>query len=302
MRKTLLLVLAVLVPVAAVGIGLASRLMTPPAASVPGTAAPAVATAGTDQTIPAHRSGSGPAPATSGKGLELQFSDKPVPLPALSLTDLDGKPLQPASWKGKVVLVNFWATWCGFCVQEMPDLVALQDRYRDQLVIVGLSTDTVPPAEVKAFAARKGLNYPVAMAGDAVQQAFGGIPGLPSTFVVNPSGEIVQRHVGLLDPARTEHEVRVLANLPSEASVQLVKDTGQVLLANAAFATEIPGIDLSGLTPKQKQEVLTRLNTDRCTCGCGLTLAQCRINDPTCDVSLPLAQKIVDAVRASVHR
>jgi hypothetical protein len=71
-----------------------------------------------------------------------------------------------------------------------------------------------------------------------------------------------------------------------------VKDTGQVLLANAAYATSIPGVDFSGLTPEQKAAALQRMNTEHCTCGCGLTVAQCRINDPTCDVSLPLAQKM----------
>jgi thiol-disulfide isomerase/thioredoxin len=278
MRKTLLIVAAVLIPVSAIGIGLAGRLMAPPAPVSSAGVAPVPAAA--------------PASASSGRGVAIQFSDKPVTVPAFSLEDFDGKPMTPEAWRGKVVLVNFWATWCGYCVKEMPMLIALQDRYRDQLLIVGLSTDTIPPAEVKAFARQAHLNYPVAIAGPGEQAAFGGISGLPSTFVVNPQGGIVQRHVGLLDPVLTEQEVRVLANLPTEASVQLVKDTGQVLLANAAYATEIPGVDLTALTPRQKADVLQRLNTEKCTCGCGLTLAQCRINDPTCTVSLPIARKI----------
>jgi thiol-disulfide isomerase/thioredoxin len=277
-RKTLLIVAAVLIPVGAIGIGLAGRLMTPPATAVSASVAP--------------RSSVGPAPAASGQGVAIRFSDKPVTVPAFSLVDFDGKPMTPAAWRGKVVLINFWATWCGYCVKEMPMLVALQERYRDQLVIVGLSTDTIPAVEVKAFARQAHLNYPVAIAGADVQAAFGGVSGLPMTFVVNPEGGIVQRHVGLLDPVLTEQEVRVLSNLPTEASVQLVKDTGQVLLANAAFATEIPGVDLAALTPRRKADVLQRLNTEKCTCGCGLTLAQCRINDPTCTVSLPIARKI----------
>ncbi len=137
------------------------------------------------------------------------------------------------------------------------------------------------------------MNYPVAEVGDDVVAKFGGVAAVPSTFVVGPTGDMVQRHVGVLDPERTEQEVRVLAGLSSEATVQTVADTGQVFLENAAYATEIPGVDLSGLTPAQKTRALTRMNTERCTCGCGLTIAQCRINDPSCDVSLPLAQKIV---------
>jgi hypothetical protein len=86
----------------------------------------------------------------------------------------------------------------------------------------------------------------------------------------------------------------VLANLPTAATMQVVQDTGQVLLANAAFATEIPGLDLEKLSPKQREDLLKRLNTDKCTCGCGLTLAQCRINDPDCKVSLPIARQLVE--------
>ncbi len=93
-------------------------------------------------------------PATSGKGLVLQFTDKPVPLPAFAATDVSGTPLDRAGWTGKVVLVNFWATWCGPCRAEIPMLVALQRRYPEQLVVVGLSIDTRPVSEVKAFAAQ----------------------------------------------------------------------------------------------------------------------------------------------------
>lgn len=176
-------------------------------------------------------------------------------------------------------------------------LVALQDRYRDRLLVVGMSIDERPVDEVKAFAGEFKVNYPVVMASDGVQQAFGGISAVPSTFVVSPEGKIVQRHLGQLQSARTEHEVRALAGLATEATVETVQDTGQVLLNNAAYATSIPGVDLEGLAPAAKVAVLERLNTEHCTCGCNLTLAQCRINDPSCDVSLPLAQKIAKEAR-----
>jgi hypothetical protein len=76
-----------------------------------------------------------------------------------------------------------------------------------------------------------------------------------------------------------------------------VHDTGQVLLANAAYATEIPGLDLSHCTAAQREALLKQLNTEKCTCGCGLTLAQCRINDPDCKVSLPTAQKMLERIK-----
>jgi thiol-disulfide isomerase/thioredoxin len=236
-----------------------------------------------------------PKAASSGRGLTLQFSDKPVAMPALALTDVSGRPIDKASWAGKVVLVNFWATWCGPCREEIPALVDLQERYKDRMVILGLSIDTRPPAEVAAFAQQYHVNYPVAVVGDDVVQAFGGVPAVPSTFVVSTAGKMMQRHVGMLDAGRTEQEVRVLAGLPSDAVVQTVPDTGQVFLANAAYATEIPGVDLSKLSAAEREHALTTMNTEHCSCGCGLTVAQCRINDPSCDVSLPQAQKIAKA-------
>jgi thiol-disulfide isomerase/thioredoxin len=247
--------------------------------------------------VPAWRAGAAAtspaeAPLTSGRGITLQFSDKPVAMPTVALTDVSGQAIDPASWKGKVVLANFWATWCGPCREEIPSLVALQERYKDQLVILGLSIDSRPPAEVKQFAEQYHINYPVAVVSDDVVEAFGGAPAIPSTYVVSPAGKMLQRHVGMLDPARTEQEVRVLAGLSSDAVVQTVADTGQVFLANAAYATEIPGVDLKSLAPAQREKALAQMNTEHCSCGCGLTVAQCRINDPSCDISLPQAKKI----------
>ena len=234
---------------------------------------------------------SGGIPAlTSGAGLTLRVSDKPVDMPAIHLTDLEGRAISNDSLRGKVVLMNFWATWCGPCREEIPMLVALQEHYKDKLVIVGVSIDERPANEVKEFADGFFVNYPIAMATEGMAEAFGGIPAVPSTFVVNPEGRIVQKHVGMLQARHTEHEVRALAGLPTDAVVETVKDTGQVLLSNAAYATEIPGVDLTSATPAEREAILKRLNTDKCTCGCGLTLAQCRINDPTCQVSLPVAQ------------
>jgi hypothetical protein len=81
-----------------------------------------------------------------------------------------------------------------------------------------------------------------------------------------------------------------------------VADNGQVLLSNAAQATDVPGLELGKLTPEQRTAALKRLNDEQCTCGCGLTVAQCRINDPNCDVSLPIAKKIVDEASGKVAK
>jgi thiol-disulfide isomerase/thioredoxin len=233
---------------------------------------------------------SGLDPLSSGRGVTIQWSDRPVDLPALQLIDLDGVPISNESLRGRVVLLNFWATWCGPCREEIPMLVALQSHYRDRLTVVGVSIDDRPVDEVKAAAAGFKINYPVVMSTRDLERALGGISAVPATFVVNPEGKIVQRHVGLLQERRTEHEVRALAGLFTEAAIETVKDTGQVLLSNAAYATTIPGVDLDPLGPAEKRAVLEQLNTEHCTCGCSLTIAQCRINDPACPVSLPIAQ------------
>ena len=229
----------------------------------------------------------------SGRGVAIKFSDKPTTLPPIDLVDLDGRAIGPVLWRDKVVVVNFWATWCGPCREEIPALVALQDRYRDHLIVLGLSIDEGPVADVRSYIQRAGVNYPVAIADEALQKAFGGVTAVPSTFVVNRTGGIVQRHIGLINPIVIEHEVRALASLPTDATVEMVQDTGQVLLENAAYATESPGLDLSALSAVRKEALLKRLNTEHCSCGCGLTVAQCRINDPTCEVSLPLARSLL---------
>jgi hypothetical protein len=78
--------------------------------------------------------------------------------------------------------------------------------------------------------------------------------------------------------------------------VERVEDATKALLANAAQAKEIPGVDLTKMTPAQRTEAIKALNADDCTCGCGLTLAACRINDPECSVSLPIAKKIAEQI------
>lgn len=230
---------------------------------------------------------------TSGEGLTLQFSDKPVPLPALSaIADLDGRPLDLAGSAGRVLVINFWATWCGPCRDELPELVALQEHYRENVTIIGLSIDDGPVADVRSFVREFRVDYPNAVAPPALLKAFGGIDVVPATFVVDSNRRIVTRHVGRIQANRLEHEIRALVGFPTPAKVERVADTGQILIANAAYATTIPGVDLSAHSPSAKQRALKRMNEESCSCGCGLTVAQCRIQDPTCDVSLPQAQKI----------
>jgi thiol-disulfide isomerase/thioredoxin len=223
----------------------------------------------------------------------IRFVKNPDAAPALKINDLDGKPISLEDDKGKIVLLNFWATWCGPCRAEIPDLIELQKKYKDQLAIIALATDEDEPAEVKRFAQKAGINYRIGMATDSLRSDYGGIPALPTAFVIDAQGRVVQKHIGLNDPNLYELEVRALLGLPFGGKVDYFEDTGQVFLKNAERATELPGVDLSKLTPAQKTIALRRFNSESCTCGCKMTLAQCRVNDTGCGVSKQMTAKIV---------
>jgi len=228
----------------------------------------------------------------------IRFVRNPDPAPDFKLTALDGKPLTLAALQGKVIFLNFWATWCGPCRAEVPDLIALQERYKDRLQIIGLNVDDDDSAEIQKYVDETGINYPVAMTSNDVRIQYGGIPALPTSFVLDTEGRVVQKHVGLWKPAVYEAEIRALLGMPIMAKVETFEDKGEVFLSHADRATELPGVDLSKLTPEQKKIVLHRFNADTCTCGCKFTLAQCRIWDSACAVSKAATEKIIAEVSA----
>jgi thiol-disulfide isomerase/thioredoxin len=223
-------------------------------------------------------------------------------IPDFTATTIDGRTLSLAALRGKVVLVNFWATWCPPCRAEIPDLVALQARYKDQLLVIGVSQDSGAADQVAGFVSRYGINYPIVMSTPEIERLFPNVYALPTSFVLDRDGRVAQKHVGILNASLTEAEARALAGLAIDARVEAVEDEDKMRLENAAQANKIPGVDLSSLTPDQRGAALAKLNADACSCGCGQTIAQCRLDDPTCTVSLPLAQKIVQAIAASPSR
>jgi thiol-disulfide isomerase/thioredoxin len=226
----------------------------------------------------------------------IRFVKNPDTAPVFLLNDLEGKPVSLAEAKGKVVLLNFWATWCGPCRAEIPDLVDLQKRYADKLEIIALATQEDDADQVRRFVLDSGINYRVAMAPDDVVREYGGIAALPTSFVIDAQGRVVQKHVGLNDPTLYERELKAMLGMPVNAKVEYFEDNGQVFLKNAERATELPGVDFSKLTVAQKSTALRQMNAKSCDCGCGLTLAQCRINDSACRVSLALAGQVVDQI------
>ena len=225
--------------------------------------------------------------------LVLRFVRDPDTAPDLKAKDLNGKELSLEVYKGKVVLLNFWATWCGPCRAEIPSLIRIQEAYKDRLQIIGMDVDDEDEEQLRAFVKGQGINYPVAITSVPVRLAYGGIAALPTMFVINQDNKVVQKHVGLFNPALYEIEARALLDMPVPARVEAFEDTGEVFLKHVDRATMLPGVDTSKLTGEQRMAALHKLNAETCDCGCKYTLAQCRIYDPACNISKERAAAIV---------
>jgi thiol-disulfide isomerase/thioredoxin len=218
--------------------------------------------------------------------------------PQFSLTDISGQKLSLADYKGKVVLLDFWATWCGPCRIEIPEFVQLQKRYRDQgLAVIGISMDD-GPRPVKEFYKQFNMNYPVALGDDKLAELYGGVLGLPTTMVIGRDGRIYAKHVGATDISVFEAEIKELLAAPSNGEeanfhADLVPGSMRNIEVGdpAEVNSEVPGVNLTKLTPAQKDAYIELLKTKQCTCGCNLNLYRCRTEDRACAVSLKLARE-----------
>jgi peroxiredoxin len=131
--------------------------------------------------------------------------------PEWSLKDVDGKTVKSADFKGKVVILDFWATWCGPCSAEIPGFIALQKQYEKQgLVVIGVSVDEGGAAVVKKFMQKLDMSYPVVLADEKTEQAFGGVEAIPTTFIIDREGRIVKKHPGFTDKDEFENEIKPL--------------------------------------------------------------------------------------------
>ena len=149
----------------------------------------------------------------------VPVEDKPVALgevgsklPQFSLTDLRGRPVRSADLRGKVVLIDFWATWCGPRKKEMPGYQQLLDRYGTKgFVVIGFKFDTMKDTESPiGFAKRLGVRYPLLVATDSVKEKFGGIEGLPTTLLYDRQGVLRYKVIGFEYTSTFETDLKQL--------------------------------------------------------------------------------------------
>lgn len=155
------------------------------------------------------------------EGKKAQAAPQPVKAPVaksavapdFALKDHDGNVVKLSDYKGKVVILDFWATWCGPCKMEIPGFIKLQQKYADKgVTIIGISLDQPGWQVVKPFMDEYGINYPIVLGDRNVVMAYGGITGIPTTFIINQNGEVVDKVVGYRPDSYFENAIKQLIN------------------------------------------------------------------------------------------
>ncbi len=160
--------------------------------------------------------------AAGGKDDSIPAGDvKGKAAPDFTLNDLDERPVKLSDFRGKAVLLNFWATWCGPCRIEMPWFVDFQKQYGPQgLQIVGIAMDDSGKDAVVKFTKEMNVNYVVLQGKEAIGDAYGGIPGLPTTFFIDRNGKIVDVAPGLVSRSEIEDAIKKSLAAPADAKLQ----------------------------------------------------------------------------------
>jgi len=128
----------------------------------------------------------------------------------LTLTDMNGNDVKLADYRGKVILLNVWATWCGPCQAEIPELVEAYNKYKDQgVVVIGVSLDDTADT-LREYAPKKQMNYPILLMRDAFDDAYGPILGVPISFFIGRDGKISRKHFGPVTKDDIDREIKAL--------------------------------------------------------------------------------------------
>jgi len=154
-------------------------------------------------------------------GIGPPSPEESTPVPALEVQALDGSTIGPETTRGRVQVITFWATWCSVCRLELPAVQRVHATWEgtDQVVVLGLSIDGGSGARVRDHGRQEGFTFPLVMADNELRRAFGGIPGIPTTFVVDRQGKVRHTLVGLSGPGTLQRAVRRLVeeSAPAEA-------------------------------------------------------------------------------------
>lgn len=155
-------------------------------------------------------------PSRQQRGSRVKPSNERKSAPNFSLKDENGKTVQLSDYRGKVVLLNFWATWCGPCKMEIPWFVEFERKHKDQgFAVVGISMDEDGWQAVKPFVSHAGINYRILMGDDSTAQIYGGVDSLPTTFMIDRDGKIAAVHLGLVSKSTYENDLLQLFQGPS---------------------------------------------------------------------------------------
>ena len=150
------------------------------------------------------------APHEEDEATDADMVGKPAPL-NYTVKNMNGESVHLASYKGKIILLNFWATWCPPCKVEIPDLIALQNEYKDDIVVLGFSVDDTAD-QLKPFADEYQMNYQVlvGLGHENIQEAYGPMWGIPVTIIIDRDGTVAKKQSGIRSKEQIEREIKAL--------------------------------------------------------------------------------------------
>jgi cytochrome c biogenesis protein CcmG/thiol:disulfide interchange protein DsbE len=177
---------------------------------------------------------SGTSSAHSSSSSQPAHTDR-RPAPEFTLKDANGASVKLSDYRGKVVLLNFWATWCGPCAMEIPWFTEFQQQYKSKgFEVLGVSMDDDGWGVVKPYIKDHNINYRIVLGNDSVTQLYGGVDSLPTSFLIDQQGRIAYVHVGLAGKSDYSNEIQNLLGAHTNASQAAVHPVDSSLLARAA--------------------------------------------------------------------
>ncbi len=146
----------------------------------------------------------------SGLG-KIKGQSSSSPAPDFALPDLDGKTVKLSDFKGKVIILDFWATWCSPCVYEIPHFIELYEQYKENgFQMIGIAFQSGSASNIRQFVEKHGINYPILMGNRVIAREYGGINAIPTTFVIDRQGRIVQKYIGYRAKEVFENHLKAL--------------------------------------------------------------------------------------------